>query len=345
MASEKRQQDTPVKERIFREFYRFPFFRAVSLLEYLFRNKKPIGGTLIPGEEVARFSVKPGLTFAPSDISKLEHTDSQRPVSMEVAFLGLIGPSGVLPHIFNELAIERVHNKDGSLVAFLNIFHHRLISLFYLGWKKHKLAIAYRPDPRDKISSCFLNLTGLGTPGLLENMCLPDESLVYFYSGFLSRTVPSVSSIESTVGYFTGEAVHVDQFIERLVPLDLEEQTRIGVANGQLGINTICGSFIWECQTKFRVNIGPMGCRKFIRFLTGRGMLKPLNSLIRYLSGIEYEFEIRLSLKREEVPACILGQETPVPPLLGWTTWISGPGVQYAQDQHITFQEAVIAAV
>ena len=344
MASEKRQQDTPVKERILREFFRFPFFKAVGLLEQFFRDKKPIGSTLVPGEEVARFSVKPGLTFAPSDISKLEHPDSQRPVSMEVAFMGLVGPSGVLPHIFNELAIERVHNKDGSLAAFLNMFHHRLISLFYLGWKKHKLAMAYRPDVRDKISACFLNLTGLGTPGLVENMGLLDESLFCFYSGFLSRTVPSVSSVESTVGYYTGEAVHVDQFIERLVPLSFEDQTRIGAANAQLGTNTICGNFVWECQTKFRVNIGPMGCRKFLCFLTGRGMLKPLNSLVRYLSGIEYEFEIRLHLKREEVPVCILGQKTPVPPLLGWTTWISGPGVQYAQDQHITFQEAVIAA-
>ena len=344
MASKKRQQDTPVKERIFREFFRFPFFKAVSLLEHLLRNKKPIGSTLIPGEEVARFSVKPGLTFAPSDISKLEHTDSQRPVSMEVAFMGLIGPSGILPHTFNELAIERVYNKDGSLVAFLNMFHHRLISLFYLGWKKHKLAITYRPDARDKISSCFLNLTGLGTPGLLKNMDMPDDSFAYFYSGFLSRTVPSVSSIESTVEYYTGEAVHIDQFIERLVPLGHEEQTRIGVANGQLGTNAICGSFIWECQTKFRVNIGPMGCRKFLCFLTGGEMLKKINSLIRYLSGIEYEFELRLSLKKEEVPVCILGQATPVPPLLGLTTWIGGQGVQYAQDQHITFQEPVVAA-
>ena len=344
MASEKRQQDTPVKERLFREFFRFSFFQAVSLLEQFFRNKKPIGSTLIPCEEVARFSVKPGLAFAPSDISKLEHTDSHRPVSTEVAFMGLIGPSGVLPHVFNELAIERVHNKDGSFTAFLDIFHHRLISLFYLGWKKHKLAIAYHPAVRNKISSCFLNLAGLGTPGLLENMDQIDESLVYFYSGFLSRTVRSVSSIESTVGCFTGETVHVDQFIERLVPLGVEEQTRIGVANGQLGINTICGRFVWECQTKFRVNIGPMGCRKFLRFLTGGRMLKPLNALIRYLSGIEYEFEIRLSLKREEVPLCILGQATPVPPLLGWTTWISGQGVHYAQDQHIIFREPTVAA-
>ncbi|MEN6320475.1 MAG: type VI secretion system baseplate subunit TssG [Syntrophaceae bacterium] len=344
MASEKRQQDTSVRQCIFGEFYRFPFFKLVDLLERLFRDKKQIGSTLIPSEEVARFSVKPGLAFPPSDVSKLDHTDSENPVSVEVAFMGLIGPSGVLPHTFNELAIERVYKKDGSLVAFLNMFHHRLVSLFYLGWKKHKLAVVYRPNVRDKISSCFINLAGLGTPGLLKKMDLREESIINFFSGFFSRTVPSVSSIESSVGYFTGEEVHVDQFIERLVPLGIDEQTRIGMANGHLGTNTICGSFIWECQTKFRVNIGPMGCRKFLSFLTGRGMLKQLNSLIQYLSGIEYDFEIRLGLKREEVPICILGQVSPVPPLLGWTTWISGPGVQYDEDQHITFQEQVVAA-
>jgi type VI secretion system protein ImpH len=344
MASEKRQKDSLVRELLFRKYFRFPFFQAVNLLEKFFRNKKPIGSTLSPGEETVRFSVKPGLNFAPSDISKLEHTDPRKPVSMEVAFMGLIGPSGVLPHVFNELAIERLYNKDGSLVAFLNMFHHRLISLFYLAWKKHKLATVYHPDTRDKISSYFLNLTGLGTPGLLENMGLPDESLINLCSGFLSRTVPSVSSIESTVAYFTGEAVHVDQFLERLVPLGAEEQTRLGMANGQLGSTAMCGSFVWECQTKFRVNIGPMGYRKFSRFLTGKGALKPLNSLIRYLSGIEYEFEVRLILKREEIPKCILGQGAAVPPLLGWTTWISGPEVQYAKDQQITFQESVVGA-
>ena len=345
MATTKRQQDTALRQRLFREFYRFPFLQAVSLLERFYPNKKPVSSTLLPGEEVVRFKVKPDLTFPPSDISGLEHSDPQKPVSMEVAFMGLIGPAGVLPHTFNELALERIYNRDHSMVAFLNLFHHRLISLFYLAMKKYKTALVYQPDGHDRISSCFLSLAGLGTPGLLEKMGLPDESLIHFGSGFFSRTVPSVAAIESAVGYFAGEAVHVDQFIERLVPLGEAEKTRLGAANSHLGKTAMCGSFIWESQTKFRVNIGPMGYKKFARFLTGKKSMKPLNSLIRYTAGIEYEFEIRLCLKKEEIPKCILGKGATVPPLLGWTTWISGQDVKYDQDQHITFQESVFGAV
>jgi len=337
MATTKRQQDTALRQRLFQEFYRFPFIQAVSLLERFYPNKKPLSSTLLPGEEAVRFSVKPDLKFPPSDISGLDHADPQKPVSMEVAFMGLIGPASVLPNIFNELALERLYNKDNSLVAFLNLFHHRLISLFYLASKKYKTALVYRPDGHDRISSCFFNLAGLGTPGLLEKMDLPDESLIPFCSGFFSRAVPSVSAIESSVSCFTGEAVHVDQFIERLVPLGPEEQTRLGTANSQLGKTAMCGSFIWESQTKFRVNVGPMGYKKFSRFLTGQKSMKQLNSLIRYVTGVEYEFDVRLSLKKEEIPKCILGQAAAVPPLLGWTTWISGKDVKYDKDQHITF--------
>jgi type VI secretion system protein ImpH len=338
MASAKRQSDTPIKDRLFKEFYKFSFFKAVGLLESLFADKKSLGQTLEPNQEAVRFSSKPGLAFPPSDISKLESGSDGGPVNMEVTFMGLVGPAGVLPHWYNELVIERIWNRDRSLAGFLDIFHHRFISLFYLAWKKHRFPENYLSGAKDRLSSYLLSLVGLGTPGLAGMIGLPKESLA-FYGGLLSRSVPSAVAIQATVEYFSGTDVRLDQFIERTLLLSPEDRTQLRTANARLGINTVCGSYIWECQTKFRVNLGPLDYNLFLRLLPTGDMLKPIFALIRYMVGIEYEFEIRLILKRKEVPPCILGRKTAPSPRLGWTIWLKSPEVSLADDEHVTFQE------
>ena len=338
MGSEKRQSNSPLEERLFKEFYSFSFFKAVDLLEKLSPGRMPLGQTLDPRQEAVRFSVKPGIAFPPSDIGSLSPGAEGAPSQMEVAFMGLIGPSGVLPHWYTELAVARRREKDTALAAFFDIFHHRFISLFYLAWKKHQFPATYLPDAGDKLSGYLLSLSGLGTKGLRGRIGLPEESLS-FYSGLLSRQIPSAVAIESAVAYYSGTLVSVEQFIERMIPLAPEDQTRIGVANAKLGMDAVCGSFVWECLTKFRVHLGPMDLASFLRFLPTGNLMTPVFSLVRYMVGIEYEFDVRVFLKREAVPPCILGARSPVAPLLGWSTWIKSPGYTHEEDPHITFEE------
>ncbi len=341
MAPEKRQADSSLAEQLHEEFYSFSFFKAVDLLEKISPEKKALGETFNPGREAVRFTVKPDLKFAASDISGLSPGPDQEPTIMEVAFMGLLGPSGVLPYWYNELAIERRKKKDFSIAAFLDIFHHRLISLFYLAWKKHQFPITYRSGARDRLSGYLLSLAGLGTAGLRGRIGLDEESLS-FYSGLLSRQVPNAVSIESAVSYYAGAQVKIRQFVERLIPLAPEDQTCIGQANAQLGVDTVCGSHVWDCRTKFRINLGPLIFKKFRRFLPVGDLLKPIFSLVRYMVGIEYEFEIRVILKKEEVPPCVLGVGGDAAPRLGWTTWISSPGVTRRDDPYISFTEEAV---
>jgi len=338
MAPEEREQDSPLKDRLLNEFYRFSFFQAVNLMEQMTPEKKPIGNTLRPGEEAARFTVKPGLAFAPSDISNLSRADEDGPAKVEVAFMGLVGPSGILPHWYNELAVEGVQQKDDVLVSFLDIFHHRLISLFYLAWKKYRVTASYQPKAEDRFSNYLLSLAGLGTEGLFRGIGLPREPLTY-YSGLFSRQAPSAIAIEAAVAYFSGAEARVDQLVDRVIPLDPDDYTYLGMANGELGVNAVCGSEAWENQTKFRVNLGPVDYGHFVRFLPTGDMLRPILSLIKYMAGIEFDFEVRLFLKREEVfPCCLGGPETADSPRLGWSTWLYTPGEGYPEDPSVTFQ-------
>ena len=338
MAPQKREPGATVKERLFKEFYGFSFFKAVHLLEILFPDRKPVGQALNPKEEGVRFSVKPGLTFPASDISGLKRSHEDNPPEMDVAFMGLIGPSGVLPYWYNELAIDRIREKDFAFTAFLDIFHHRLISLFYLAWKKYNLPVTYVAGARDRLSRYLLSLIGLGTEGPSSIIGLPEEALI-FYGGLLSRQVPSAVAVESAVEYFAGTRTTIDQFIERVIPLDPEDMTRVGSANSELGVSTVCGSCARENQTKFRVNLGPLGYDRFLGFMPSGTMLHPIVSLTRFMVGIEYEFEIRLFLKREEVPLCAIGVDTPGAPRLGWSTWLKTPGIVHARNPYVTFEE------
>jgi type VI secretion system protein ImpH len=338
VASPKRQSGHSIEARLFNEFYGFSFFKAVSLLESLAPGKRRIGQTLEPASEAVRFSAKPGLTFPASEISNLTPGEDGSPVIMEVTFMGLLGPSGVLPHWYTELAMERIRQKDFSLAAFLDIFHHRLISLFYLAWKKYRFPENYVAGARDRLSHYALSLLGLGTPGLSGMIGLPEESMI-FYSGLLSRSIPSALAIESTVKYFAGTDVNIDQLVERMLPIGPEDQTRLGEANSHLGVDAVCGSFIRECATKFRVNLGPVGYETFLRFLPAGDLLHPIFSLVRFMVGIEFEFDIRVFLKRDEVPPCVLGEDAATAPMLGWSTWVKSPQVTHTENPAITFEE------
>ena len=142
-----------------------------------------------PAAEAVRFRALPSLSFPAGAISDLRSVLSSDPFAhsvpppeMLVTFLGLTGPSGALPRHYTELLLQRIREKDFSLRDFLDLFNHRLISLFYRAWEKYNWPIAYEcawvdggaaePDPITQAVYC---LDGLGTPGLRRRLELDDE--------------------------------------------------------------------------------------------------------------------------------------------------------------------------
>jgi type VI secretion system protein ImpH len=336
MATKERHPRSPVSEALHREPYGFSFFQAVRLLEGLTRGAKLLGQATRPREEAVNFSVRPGFAFPPSDIAGLTKESENTPARMEVAFLGLIGPSGVLPSWYTELARERNRQKDFGFTAFLDIFHHRLVSLFYLAWKKYRFDANYRWECQDGLSRCLLSLLGLGTEGLTEHLGVQAEEVVY-YGGLLSRRIPSAAALERVIAYFSGTETAVEQFMPRQIRISPEDQTQLGAANARLGVDALCGSWVWDRQSAFRVRLGPMGYRQFVDFLPTGRRSRIVFSVARYATGIEYDCDLRVILRRSEVPPCVLGSQT-CRPLLGLATWVSSPGFEYAEDPAIVVE-------
>jgi type VI secretion system protein ImpH len=313
-----------VEQRLREEPYTFQFFQAVRLLAQLYPQRETVGKFVPPMKEVVRFKAHQSTSFPPSDIWSLESPEG-RPSEMEVSFMGLTGPNGVLPLWYTILILERMKAQDHSLRAFLDIFNHRFISLFYRAWEKYRFTLSYERGERASFTQFLLDLIGLGTKGLADRQNVEDDSLI-FYSGLLCQKPRSAQALSQIVSDYFEVPVEIEQFLGSWYRLEEDNQCYLEWAGADLsekvGEGAVVGDEMWDPHARVRVKIGPMPLEKYLQFLPNGSAHKPLGAILRFFSNDEFDFEVQLILKRDDVPLCELGAEGDGAPQLGWVTWM-----------------------
>jgi type VI secretion system protein ImpH len=331
--------------QLLQEPYRFDFFQAVRLLERLARHdpgrpRQPVGGDQAPEREVVRFRTRSSLGFAASAVSQIrppapraEAADGEPP-EMVVTFLGLTGAAGVLPYHYTALLLRRLRLKDQSLRDFLDLFHHRLLALFYRAWEKYRLPLAYercRLDGADAgadaVSQGLYCLVGLGTGGLRGRLDFDDEAFLY-YAGHFAHAPRSAVALECLLADYFAMPVRVEQAQGQWLALERVDQALMPSAahpqgrNNQLGLDVVIGERVWDIQSKFRVRVGPLSYRQFCALMPNGAGLRPLCQLARMYAGPEFDCDVQAVLAPAEVPWCRLGSEEDGAAYLGWNTWV-----------------------
>jgi type VI secretion system protein ImpH len=318
-----------VEEKLRREPYTFDFFQAIRLLEKFRPERKPVGKFVHPEAEIAHFRAHPSLAFPASQIQNLEWSEDG-PARMLVNFMGLIGPEGVLPNPYTSLIIERQREGDNTLRDFLDIFNHRIISLFYRAWRKYRVDVACERGEREQFSRNLLSLLGLGTEGMRDRQTLCDDSLVY-YAGLLSQRPRSAQALQQILSDYFDVPVAIEQFSGGWYRLDPETQCRLWQENtdsGELGFGAVVGDEMWSQQSRVRIVIGPLTLERYADFLPDGQSFEPLRGWVRFFSNDEWDFELKLILEREQVPACTLGADGVSGPQLGWVSWVKSAPFQ-----------------
>jgi type VI secretion system protein ImpH len=325
-------------QELYREGYRFQFFQAVRLLERLHPARKPIGRHEHPDDEAVRCRTRVSLAFPPSEVYEVEHVEEPPPPDVDertgtddqdrrrdtiwVNFMGLTGVSGPLPvHLASELSDPSRARQTAGHRAFLDIFNHRLISLFYRAWEKYRFPIAYERGGRDTFSEYLYCLIGLGTGGVRGRLHI-DEQILLYYAGLLAQRPRSAVALEGILEDYFGVRIEVVQFQGQWFELNTDLLTSLGAdgQNHQLGVNAVLWERIWDPQARFRINVGPLTYAQFRDFLPGSDAYVHLVELARFFVGEDVNFEVRPMLKREEVPWCELGERSSV--RLGWSMWL-----------------------
>lgn len=303
----------------------YRFFQAVRLLTRLLSPREPIGRFSSPDAEAVRFSSHQTLAFPPSEIRTLEVADD-RPAAMSVNCFGISGPAGEMPNLFTAYLIERQTYGDRSLTEFLDIFNHRLVSLLYRAWEKHRFQFPYERGESDGIDRYLPHFYGMGTPGLAGRLDVSDESLK-FYTGLLSQLPRSASALQRLLEDYFEVPVEVVQFVGQWRKLDestlcrLEDEPELAPSS-RLGFGAVAGDEVWDPQSTACLRLGPLSLQQYREFLPGGSAFKALASLARFFSRGEIDFQVQLVLKRDEAPGVRLGEEGAEAPRLGWVSWI-----------------------
>jgi type VI secretion system protein ImpH len=303
-----------VKDHLFAAFYEFDFFQAVRVLERVFRDRKPVGLDFAPADEVARFRPHLSLAFPPSQIVALDGPNEDRPNHLlTVAFFGLYGLNGALPTHYTQMMMDLVRDlprsspERRSLRDWLDLFNHRLISLFYRAWEKYRFHVAYergearRKDP-DTFTLAVRSLMGLGSAGLRDRLSVSaelgarngefewadaasssrsalrgphstlakvDDLAVLYYAGFFVQRPRNAANLRALLADYFRVPVEVRQFRGTWLAIPADRQSQLGTL-GTLGADAVAGERVWDVTARFRVRLGPLRYEVFEDLLPDR---------------------------------------------------------------------------
>jgi type VI secretion system protein ImpH len=314
--------DSPLGTQLVADAHSFEFFQAVTLLQRLRDEMRPVGTFSSPGDEAVRFRVNQRLGFPASEIQKLDVKEGA-PAEMTVNFMGMTGPMGVLPYTYSELILERARAKDYSLASFLDIFNHRAISMFYRAWQKFRFPVTYAAGGRDLFTQYLLDLVGLGTAGLRDRQEIEDEALLHYVS-LVAMQARSAEALQQLLADYFEVPIEIQQFTGAWYGLDRSTQcamTDVDSPSTQVGSGAVVGDAVWDRQGRVRIRIGPLNMERYNDFLPRGSAYAALRAITRFFSNQCLDFEVQLVLDRSQVPDIQLDLDSKSPARLGWVSW------------------------
>jgi type VI secretion system protein ImpH len=305
-------------------------------------TRGPLGDKTNPLGEVVRFRASRKTRRIEYEVEEIEQPRDDGPYRMTVTLLGLFGPQRVLPSFIEDLLDEEERQRKSALRDFLDIFHHRFLTLDYCGWEKLQFPFTYEralsaasrdPKANSEAGSDPLIEHVLSRVGLTPPEGIAPESLI-FYAPLLTLQTRSASALEQILSNLFGVTVRVAPFEGRTAPEGQEDSLLHGEPTPGLLMS-------------FRLIVGPiLTLARYVFFLPGHEGLRALVRWTRMFVGQRLSFDVQLVLDASTVPYPILaaddaevvppepsGEALGYPGFLDWACWPAGDG-PYPKDMH-----------
>lgn len=303
-------------------------------LESLRPDSPRIGRALRLAHDIVRLGQEPSLAFPAGAVASVQSQGPGTPWYVQVHSFGVLGPNGPMPLHFTEYVWQRLkHHADRTLVSFLNLFHHRMLSFFYRAWVDANPAVSADRPALDRFRNYVAALLGVGTPALQQRDAFGDSARRY-YAGQFVDPVGNPEGLKALIEDHFGVPCAIEEFMGEWVDIPESCLWKIpdpllgpAATAGRLGLSTNLGSRVWLSQGKFRVVLGPLTRHQFNKVSPGGEALPALSALVRGYVGDSLRWDLRLRLRPEAVPTLELGTS-----ILGQTSWLWSTGAVPQDD-------------
>lgn len=293
-----------------------------ALLRYLHLHAnltKNIGDELQLTEHNVRFGQLAKLSFQERQVHQI--ISQGEFLKIKIKGFGMLGANGALPlHLSEAIYEKNLHEKDHTFNDFLDIFHHRLISLFYKAWLSAEPAVMLdnksNPVFGEHIAGFVGNqlLADDGTEGILK------YSQFYYSSLLLNQNMPTHNLVEILGGYFD-IPIQIEENIGEWIYAEAHTTTLSSQFSEPLGAGLLIGTHYFDATQKFQVIIGPVNISKYLDFLKeGRLYDKLIGWIARYTKH-SYQFNIKIIINKDDVRPSRLDTSHP----LGRNSWLGQP--------------------
>ncbi|MDR5735831.1 type VI secretion system baseplate subunit TssG [Caballeronia sp. LZ025] len=307
------------------------FFRFCELIELAAPDAAPIGTTDSPSTEPVRFRSRARLGFPGSEIDCVEfdddNEDKKAPPTVRTTFLGLYGVDARMPSYFVD---EVAQNRDGAepLAAFLDVFHHRIVTQLYRVWRKYRYPVGYRQGGTDPVSRYLLSYVGLGFNTAHDQRAKSgvDPRTLMSMLGVVAQKTRTAEGLAGVLQHAVPDAkVQVEEFF----PVWREVNDFEPAA---LGEQCLLGRGFYDRSNAVRVIITPDTRETVLSLTPGHAAHREIMALLRFYLGYEGEAHLEMHVRPELMPDPVLvSRQTS----LGLTSQLPPSSAQH-KNQHIT---------
>lgn len=295
----------------------FDLFQAISLLERegIAEGHAALGSD--GGTEAVRLSSHVSLGFEASDIRQARRgATTGEAFMLSTPVLSLLGQGGPLPSAFTELVIERNAAKDFATSDFLDILHHRLLSLFYLGRKRRRLGLGGAVSH----TSTVLNATG-HLCGMNLSKASGHASWLR-HAGLLGGAPRSMASLCALLSDRYGLSFRGEQFVGGWQRLEDDELTALGDMQRapELGRTALIGRRVWDQSAAIRLHADNLPMARMMQLLPGGEDHEDFKAAVRGFIPSALRVEVLLTPDPDTLGSASLTSASA--PRLSWNAWM-----------------------